>query len=283
MAELSRTEQTEDSYRSRAARDLIPRIATHAGKPASLLTPDDAVLWLEFVKPNYTPNSFRQYRNALAFYFETMGVSADRVRLTKQNGLCVPPKKGATSSRKQKKIPIKRAVRLITALQDTGRKWSLFAADLFAGSLIAGLRPIEWETARLDGDILIIQNAKATNGRGNGKERLIRLDDGGIPIVARVIDAIARFDPLINWLACARAAFYETRIKLYPKSQYSLYTGRHQFSANMKALFGREVVAGMMGHKSIRTAAIHYGKRRSAWKKNPETTGVTPITITERV
>lgn len=46
---------------------------------------------------------------------------------------------------------------------------------------------------------------------------------------------------------------------------YTLYTARHQFSANAKSSDGltRTEIAALMGHASIYTAGEHYGKRRS--------------------
>ena len=45
----------------------------------------------------------------------------------------------------------------------------------------------------------------------------------------------------------------------------TLYTARHQFSANAKSSDGltRTEIAALMGHASIYTAGEHYGKRRS--------------------
>jgi hypothetical protein len=264
---LTREDSTEYAYRRRAANDLIPRCALRAGKEAEQVTIDDARGWLEEMRRFYTPNTFRQYRNALAFHFESRGEDATRLRSLAQGPERVKPRHGQTSSGKQKKIPVKRAVRIIKALRETNRKWELLAADLFEGSIRCGLRPIEWEDAMVIDDLLIIQNAKATNGRGNGKERTIHLTPEDEEVALRIASAIRQVPAGINWLACARAAFYETRVTLYPKTIYTLYTARHQFSANMKAQFSREMVADLMGHKTTRTAAVHYGKRRSAWRR----------------
>jgi hypothetical protein len=52
------------------------------------------------------------------------------------------------------------------------------------------------------------------------------------------------------------------RIKI---ARVSLYTSRHQGMANAKAWMSDEQVAAAAGHKTTRTAALHYAKRRSGW------------------
>ena len=47
------------------------------------------------------------------------------------------------------------------------------------------------------------------------------------------------------------------------RGNITLYTARHQFSANAKSDgLSKEEVAALMGHASIYTAGEHYGKRR---------------------
>lgn len=125
--------------------------------------------------------------------------------------------------------------------------------------------------------MLIVQNAKATNGRGNGKERRLPLTERQARMVQAVIAFMRKLPVGAKWHDSARVAFRAVRILLYPKSPYSLYTARHQFSANLKAQRSRREVADAMGHKSERTAEVHYGKRQSAWERGQPT----PVEMTQ--
>ena len=42
---------------------------------------------------------------------------------------------------------------------------------------------------------------------------------------------------------------------------YTLYSPRHQASANWKTILTREQIAALMGHRSIETASTPYGRR----------------------
>lgn len=66
-----------------------------------------------------------------------------------------------------------------------------------------------------------------------------------------------------------RKALQRACRQLWPKREYhiTLYTGRHQFCANLKvAGRSRAEVAYEMAHGSEETAGTHYGKRRSGWR-----------------
>lgn len=52
-------------------------------------------------------------------------------------------------------------------------KWNIRAAKALRATIRTGVRPCEWGAAQVNNDYLVVQNAKATNGRGNGVERMI--------------------------------------------------------------------------------------------------------------
>jgi len=61
-----------------------------------------------------------------------------------------------------------------------------------------------------------------------------------------------------------RSRMYVTTRVLWPrrKQHITLYSSRHQFSANAKFLgLPLEEIAALMGHASIETAMAHYGRR----------------------
>lgn len=119
-------------------------------------------------------------------------------------------------------------------------------------------------------------NAKHTNGRAHGISRVVVIDpDHWLSETVPM-----HMDLLREWLATDGNTFeqYYTRCRkalqracrqLWPKREYhiTLYTGRHQFCANLKvAGRSRAEVAYDMGHGSEKTAGTHYGKRRSGWR-----------------
>jgi integrase len=70
------------------------------------------------------------------------------------------------------------------------------------------------------------------------------------------------------YMRCRKALQRACR-QIWPRreSHITLYSGRHQFCANLKAVGrSRAEVAYAMGHGSEETAAAHYGKRRSGWR-----------------
>lgn len=84
-------------------------------------------------------------------------------------------KKGQlTSALKPKFIKEETMDELLIHLESkTGSEWSQRAAKFIRATIKVGVRPCEWENASIDSNCLIVQNAKATNGKANGKERAI--------------------------------------------------------------------------------------------------------------
>jgi len=161
---------------------------------------------------------------------------------------------------------------------------------LVEATLIAGLRPSEWAFAQLikssdlpsdlisifsdysgDYPALLVENAKATNGRSFGKYRIIDLS--GLDISAMsFINLALLYAQKYKTTNSDWDAFYQTiRCSLYnlikahlPSLKgVSLYTFRHQCIANLKLHYSPAEVAVMVGHGNDLTASEHYGKRKS--------------------
>ncbi len=271
----TRTTGTELDYLRRAAH-LLDRIAKMRETDARNLTAQDAADWLYENRSIWTAATFRQYRSALAFHFSGLSDDAERIvrSTTHAPRECVRPKRGQTSSRKKKCISLKHVMKLATALREHGGHWGSLAADVFEATVETGLRPVEWNSARLDGRVLVVQNAKATNGRGTGPERRLPLKPATTTKVISLLTRLAALPESEPWQRHVRVAIYQTRKELWENRPYALYTARHQFSANMKAHHTQREVADLMGHRVTRTAAKHYGKRKSAWKCLPANSGV---------
>ncbi len=135
-----------------------------------------------------------------------------------------------------------------------------------------GLRPSEWDTAQwaqLDGEtVLRVQNRKATNGRGNGAERLLRVQEAFRSEVQELLDERDRFYRIgAFWPEIQNGM--ANRLKeirhLATNKTYTLYSTRHRFvSAAKQSGFSKKEIADMLGHVSEETA-IH----------NPENIAVT--------
>src|SRR5260364_48969 len=156
------------------------------------------------------------------------------------------------------------------------RKQLKRSALWLAAAAVTGLRPCEWRTAQLNEDAtqLIVQNAKATNGRANGASRTIAIrpeDAASIQAhLASIHELLARGYPFAHIHQCCSIALNRACKALWgtdPAKRYALYSARHQFAANAKATTSQQEVARLIGHHSIRTARRHYAPRRSAWLK----------------
>src|SRR5260363_7481 len=130
-----------------------------------------------------------------------------------------------------------------------------------AAAAVTGLRPCEWRTAQLNEDAtqLIVQNAKATNGRANGASRTIAIrpeDAASIQAhLASIHELLARGYPFAHIHQCCSIALNRACKALWgtdPAKRYALYSARHQFAANAKATTSQQEVARLLGHHSIR-------------------------------
>ena len=200
-----------------------------------------------------------------------------------------------TSAKKAKQVSFDEFQRLLLYLKVRRRSKNaeILRAWMIAG-ISTGLRPGEWQATELRifpmtgpessgvgvppdkrrKAFLFVMNAKTTNGRGNGLVRTLDLtfcSDAALSAIRRMSEtgrhwyAEGRFsDEMEN---VARTLYLSGKqIFRKKKLQISLYTFRHQFIANMKALdLLPEEISAMVGHVSDETAAHTYGKKRSSW------------------
>jgi len=135
-----------------------------------------------------------------------------------------------------------------------------------------GLRPCEWDRARLVGGMLIVLNAKHSNHRAPGAVRQISLERapeqlqqgvrGLMRAVRTLIEIHASWERARGILA-ERLARICSRLGLVRISLYSL---RHAAIASWKrAKISRVEIAAMAGHISIKTASRHYARSKRGW------------------
>lgn len=253
--------------------------------------------WIAECAKEWRPSTLRLRRSALSFLFqeELAEVNSDHpeyAAITKDYDEAIgilflakaPRKKDVppvTSAKKQKMILAKDLEKLGDYIRETNGKWRTRGFRFLLANIVTGLRPVEWETVQVDDNqqtgiiTLIVTNAKATNGRGNGPTRTLTFEsEHERNIIRDHLYELTRFreeepdKPFDNFRERAARRLYEACKHLWPqrKNVFSLYTGRHQFAANAKAGGAtREEVANLMGHESSFTASKHYGKKRSGW------------------
>ncbi|MFL9867602.1 site-specific integrase [Paraburkholderia fungorum] len=281
----TRTKETIDGYLARA-HGLLCRIADEMQLSEDAYpAPSDVVAYMRRHASEWKWATFRQYQACLVcryeMEFERTGYplfqkTADEIRLLPYVD-CKPEREiGRTSSRKRKGIPKRDYDVLVANLANPSRDgdYSRRTALWLMSAIVTGLRPCEWQHANLSEDqaALVVRNAKATNGRATGEHRVIPVHSGDLPIVRAHLESLRELQARgIQFSAIQKGCSQALRRlckALWPgdtKRTYALYSARHQFSANAKAIASPDEVAALLGHRSIRTARRHYAQRRSAW------------------
>ncbi|WP_347258873.1 hypothetical protein [Methylocaldum sp.] len=261
----TRTPSTNRAYQNRAEQ-LIRRFKHEHGK-CWRAHPEAFYDWLINRREEFAKATWRQYKSALVYFFMDQGFTALALQLSQVINQGCTHRSQNTSAKKLKKLTDRDLRKLVGKLcEGNGRHDQLIAAWLVAG-IATGLRPCEWQFARLDGDTLIVKNAKATNGRAHGPARRLHLDT----LTPEQKNIIAAFISRIQDFAdfgqlqkqCGDRLFRVTRC-LWPKRQQhiTLYSARHQFAANTKcAGLSLTEIAALMGHATDNTASQHYGRR----------------------
>lgn len=234
--------------------------------------------WSETLRPR----TVRLYRASLMYYaeLELADNKIDEATFNKIKALLSNLKSGdakelelRTSSKKQKHLSIKDYNLLDESLKTSKNKWATATRIWLKAGIVTGLRPIEWRQTVYDEteDRLIIKNAKNTNGRSHGDFRsfyFTHVSPSDKKIVLqhlKVSFKLAQTDEIWGryYEGCSNILKY-TSDKLWPGRDRhpTLYSARHQFSANLKASGCKpEEIATLMGHAVDDTAMTTYGKK----------------------
>lgn len=278
----TKSEYTGICYMNRA-KNLIHRAKLETG--IDDISPMKIASWAVSMRPLLRPSSWRQYRSALIYYLhenetnhpET--VQAIKLLSASDGKICLQGKDAParTSSSKKKSLSPDELVLIIDYLASHKSRWSVTASLWLQASVLTGLRPGEWRSARLEkndaGEFeLVVVNAKNTNGRAHGEMRRLLLrgmEENELNIIRFQINATEIVLGGNLWdqyyRGCRKSVYIAVRALWPRRTQYpTLYTGRHQFAADAKrsGLLKSEVAA-LMGHASSITAGRHYGKKRS--------------------
>lgn len=245
-----------------------------------IIDPRQFVAWLVDIRHELSHSSWRQYKSAVICFLSEFNDDRyyDAIDYLKQfNGSDCIKKSSATSSTKLKKLPHKDYEKLEKYFIKHPSKWQKPLLDWLKAATITGLRPQEWigchiEMIDLDKPALVVKNAKHTNGRAHGETRKILLDKVTNEELIIIETHIKRINNWYNmgqyktfYNGCSFTLHYVSR-KIWPRrtKHFTLYSARHQFSADAKSSgLTREEIAAMMGHAVDRTAILHYGRKSS--------------------
>lgn len=231
----------------------------------------------------YRASTLRQYKAGLIHFLQDVEGSEARNALNILKETIIPNKvKGAslpkrTSAKKMKHISLEDERHFLDGwLPSRKSKLAEMLRLWLWASLNTGLRPSEWETAvyQIDptyGPELIVQNAKLSVNRAHGPNRTLRLSGLNQDAIKAISLLIQRIQEHIetgasfkNLQKSMSNTIYRESRSCWPKRErhLSLYTMRHQFSANMKAIdIGRQELGALMGHATDRTASLHYARK----------------------
>ncbi len=245
----------------------------------SELDPRQLVAWMELQRPQIYKKTWRLYKSAIVCYLEQSQDFSEETlsaldHLKLLSGEDCLQTTDRTSSSKLKKFPWKDFQKITDFLRTHQGKWHLPLLDWIISGSLTGLRPKEWlnsQLVQIDGSYaLIIQNAKHTNGRAFGPQRTLLLDalaSEEIDTIQRHVQRVYKWQQMNQYedlyQGCALTLNYVSR-KLWPRREkhITLYSCRHQFTANAKASgFSTTEIAAMMGHAVDTTATLHYGKK----------------------
>lgn len=268
------TAKAIETYRREGA-GVVRRYCRAAGRE---LTLEDVILRFVAMDEEHTPATIGVYRAGLrqliwdAVDAGTLSPAAAEY-LDELAGTGPRPMLGGrkrTSGKKAKSICKRDLTRLIPFLRASGHDLDLFLAVYIFFGLSFFARPIEWSQATIEEARLVLKNAKTTNGRSHGTERIFVLT----AMSSDKIAGLERFLADLDRLAKAYGSFEKmqkaiarrlTRVcNLAGIRQIAPTTLRHAGMAIAKTAESPEVVAYLAGHLSLVTAGRHYGKRRSA-------------------
>lgn len=262
---------TKAQYRHKGLA-LLRRAAASVGIEDWRQNPQAVCAELSAWRLKFMPATWRLYRAALVHCLNSKGYPEQARYILKLSQTPCVRKSTATSTRKYKNLQRILYSKLRKELKrGRGKYDQLIRKWLIIGSW-TGLRPCEWRFAQvIKNKFLLIGNAKATHNRSFGQMRALRLD--GIrncpAIVQRFLillpetmqDNELSFDMLYKQCR-ARLLQVHHKIGYGKKRHITLYTPRHQFAADMKRRNASNVqLAAAMGHRSPRTAQVHYGRR----------------------
>lgn len=275
---ITQTKQTRQAYQHRC--DQL--VARHA-KGMGIAVPDVQAMyftnWLIGLKSTIKKSTFRQYKCSAVYGLSNSGIRLNGMaealsKLEAEPQADCLKKSSKTSSPKAKCYPPDVLDRVVVELHKTDKpaKYAKPLLSFLLASIALGLRPNEWGSTFLSVDentgekSVILKNSKTTNGRGSGPKREILYGHMPDRVQTSIEYLVGYASSRENWADEQKKIsdlHYRVQKRISPKGKrrYTLYSCRHQCSANMKMAYTKETIAEVMGHGSEETATTHYGRR----------------------
>lgn len=236
---------------------------------------EDVVTWFCRGHERWASSTVRQYRAAILHELETTRLlPALHTQLEERLRKGPDPKKSGpkrTSAKKRKSLSIEEFKRLERFLKSSGRTDDWLIRCFLGFGIALFLRPSEYRSAQVKGTTLIVHNAKASNGRANGRQRERDIAGLGVEGISALVKFLRRLreetDEAGSWKKvhdrlASRLARVCSHLGI---ARVSLYTLRHVGMATAKTWMAPVEVAAAAGHASVHTATSHYAKRRTGW------------------
>ena len=251
------------------------------------------VEWLIEQQPTWKKSTWRHYKAAVAYLLQNyypQATEALELLKSEPQSRCKKSGRSTTSDKKHKSFPPKCLEAILAHLAASRSQYSEPLSAFLQAAVLTGLRPTEWFGAHIqtddEGTKLYAINAKQTNKRSNGYYRSLDLNnfnDRDTSMIRNWLEIVndlpskKSFEELITSMS---AVLRRVNLSVWPKSElrYTLYSGRHQASANWKNYYSPAEVAAMLGHAIDDTAVKHYGRAsRGTNMLLPNTTLALPI------
>lgn len=240
--------------------------------------------WLATQRPRWSRSTWRTYKRSVV---ETMkreppdedgDVVSALTTLVSASQSSALRKTHRTSASKAVRFPRDARERIFAALRLGRSNQAVELIDFISASCASGLRPAEWRGASLepgveDGAVrLVVQNAKATNGRAHGPTRTLHWRDLPPEVataISRTIAIARRFPSDAAYRAYCNGLqdlLGSVSRRLWPDRErhFTLYTCRREFIARAKSIYSPVEVAALAGHSVDRTSLSHYGRTRKS-------------------
>jgi len=289
--EMTKTKETEDKYEYQT-KLLYKRYRKDLNNYTKVNFPG-FYSWFLTKTPTWQHATVRQYKSAilhtakkynfteLEILFDNIGYKNCKAKTSKLSHSERKTRAQGAKSISEKNINI-----IFESVKSLPKKsyWVKESVRIFSIILMFGLRRKEcknleilngFDKRGLRTKLLKVKNAKHTNLRAHGEYRHIALSkynrtqikflEKFIVRINDPVNASGKKIPAKSYLNRCSKAFSEHTKNLFPKrkSRLNLYTGRHQFCANLKKMnVPIEEAAALMGHSVTDTHLRHYGKRR---------------------
>ena len=264
-------EKRHTPYRcTRSFRPSSPTKASGPNEPSGCTGPPSSSPW----KSPTTPISRRSGIDCFTATRTAMRLPTTATRSSSSDAGCAAAPR--TSARKAKRFSQRGRRRTDCRHPQYQQRVGRCDSDLVCRWILVGLRPWSGKAPGIDQNeagnpILVVDNAKHTNGRSHGDTRTLNLeglDADQLELVTKQVNIAVNYARL-----GAFANYYERcREVLHRRGRAPSVAGiecatppstpEAHVHRQRQSVFGRIEVAALLGHASVKTAKLHYARRR---------------------